>query len=43
MKLVELLMYESTEKLILREDYIVVDDIIEIAEKVIQYEKKQRI
>ncbi len=41
MKLVELLMYESTEKLILREDYIVVDDIIEIAEKVIQYEKNK--
>ncbi|MBC1368225.1 GntR family transcriptional regulator [Listeria welshimeri] len=41
MKLVELLMYESTEKLVLREDYIVVDDIIEIAEKVIQYEKNR--
>ncbi|EJE1771671.1 GntR family transcriptional regulator [Listeria monocytogenes] len=41
MKLVELLMYESTEKLILREDYIVVDDIIEIAEKIIQYEKNK--
>lgn len=35
MKLVELLMYESIEKLILCEDYIVVDDIIEIVEKVI--------
>lgn len=41
MKLVELLMYESTEKLVLREDYIVVDDIIEIAESVIQYEKNR--
>lgn len=41
MKLVELLMYESTEKLVLREDYVVVDDIIEIAESVIQYEKNR--
>lgn len=41
MKLVELLMYESVEKLVLREDYVVVDDIIEIAESVIQYEKNR--
>lgn len=41
MKLVELLMYESAEKLVLREDYVVVDDIIEIAESVIQYEKNR--
>ncbi|MBC2044368.1 GntR family transcriptional regulator [Listeria seeligeri] len=41
MKLVELLIYESTEKLILREDYIVVDDIIKIAEKVIYYEENR--